>query len=293
MKTILELVSGFFSAVWLVFRLLLTWLLAVVVAPVVTFFGLILNNVNAIPALFVAFFVWLLGCLVAKTIFPDHFPESWTWGGGGPNYSSSFTPTYREEDNPPHYYGDEEEDEEDAIEAERVDTEERDRMRRMRESHIQKARERASLGMVDPPKKERPFNMATLPTQQEYVRHPAGYDVQHTYGPGPTGSVIVQDGAGRIQAIKEAPTSQGVTVVRGPSGVLEGKIEMRPDGSGTVYDSAGRYQTLIEKPVRSGSSIKTTYRDASQRLIGTKEVTDSGRTEYRKASGALCGPDFK
>jgi hypothetical protein len=136
-------------------------------------------------------------------------------------------------------------------------------------------------------------NIATLPTKAGYTYDRADGIFQHTYGAGPSGSVAVQDASGRLQAVVEAPGPSGASTVRNASGVMTGIIENKPDGSAVVRDARGCIQTYIEKPIKFSSSVKTTFRSANGCLLGTREVFSNGRTEYRKASGVLCNPDFK
>jgi len=136
-------------------------------------------------------------------------------------------------------------------------------------------------------------NIATLPVYPGNVRDPAGRLVQQTYGQDAVGNTTVRNAAGNIIAVQEAQTSAGTSAVRDGGNRLLGVIESRPDGSGVVRDAAGHYQTFIEKPQDLGDRTITTYRNANGLLLGSKEVTRSGQVSYRRASGVLCGPDFK
>lgn len=136
-------------------------------------------------------------------------------------------------------------------------------------------------------------NIATLPTFPGNVRDPAGHLIQQTYGQDAVGNTTVRNAAGNIIAVQEAQTSAGTSAVRDGGNRLLGVIENRSDGSAVVRDAAGHYQTFIEKPQDLGGVTLTNYRNANGWLLGTKEVSRSGQVTYRKASGVLCGPDFK
>lgn len=98
-----------------------------------------------------------------------------------------------------------------------------------------------------------------------------------------------RDARGRIQGTSSTTPDGSSTTYRDSSGRITGNVATNPSGDrSTGRDSSGRIQFTT-----STSGNTTTYRAANGAIIGTREITPAGNVIYRKANGAICGPNFK